>query len=78
MVKPPPGFGNELELTASRPLDVYLDSTGRRLRLDTRLADGRNFFLWMSARDFEQSLDVLMHSARSLGIPWPKEPPAPT
>lgn len=76
MANPPPGFGQEALIEARRPLDAYVDPTKRRIRIGIAPGAGAEMFVWMSAEIFQQSLDALMHSARQLGIPWPKEPSA--
>ncbi|MFI4961620.1 MAG: hypothetical protein ACHP82_09240 [Hyphomicrobiales bacterium] len=66
----PPGAGNDMEVTAMRPMDAYLEK--ERIRLGTRLKDGRDLYIWMSKDDFAASLSLLQLAAHRLGAPWPK------
>ncbi len=71
MAQPPPGLGRELFLKAARPLSVFVDPPSQRIRLEAKLEDGSELFLWMTAEQFQASLPLLRLGAQRLGIPWP-------
>lgn len=65
----PPRFGQELHMTASRPMSALVD--GQRVRLEVKLEDGSELFLWLTKDQFQVSLELLSAAARNLGVPWP-------
>ncbi|SPJ18722.1 hypothetical protein SBBP2_890039 [Burkholderiales bacterium] len=71
----PPGLGSEHTYEATCAFSAYVDPKARRIRLETKQADGSEVHLWLTASQFEQLLPILRLSARKLGIRWPEELP---
>jgi hypothetical protein len=69
MANPPPNFGQELHVNATRPLSAYVN--GRRIRLEAKPEDGSELFLWLTKDQFQGSLGILQIGAHKLGVPWP-------
>lgn len=72
MANLPPNFGQELHLTASRPMSSFVDAPNNRIRLEAKLEDGSELFLWLSKEQFLISLQTLRLGAQKLGVEWPK------
>ena len=75
MENAPSGLGVEHTYEATCALSAYVDPKAKKIRLETRQADGSEVHLWLTASQFEQLLPLLRLSARKLGIRWPEEPP---
>ena len=70
MAQPPSGLGRELTVKAARALSAYVEPP-ERIRLEAKLEDGSELFIWMTAEQFQASLPMLRLGAQRLGIPWP-------
>jgi hypothetical protein len=71
MVKNINGLGRDINVIASRPLDLSLDPAKNRIRVSTMLQDASELHLWMTVEQFQQSLPLLKLSCQKLGITWP-------
>jgi hypothetical protein len=58
-----------MEVTANHPMIAFVD--GDRVRLEARLTDGSELFVWMTKDDFAASLQMLLTAAWHLGVEWP-------
>jgi hypothetical protein len=68
MNDPLSGAGREVHVNATRPISAYVD--GGRIRLEFRVTDGSELFVWMTKDDFAGSLQILHFGARRLGVEW--------